>query len=40
MGVELGAREQQRLRVQMAGNWRELESGQMNDLYTAPRGAW
>ena len=36
MGVELGAREQPRLRVQVAGNWRELQNGQLKDLYSAP----
>jgi hypothetical protein len=35
MGVELGAREQQRLRVQVAGNWSELQNGQLNGLYNA-----
>lgn len=39
-GVELGAREQLRLRVQVAENWRELQNGQLNGLYTAPNGAW
>jgi len=40
MGVELGAWEQQRLRVQVAGNWTELQNGQLNSSYTAPSGAW